>query len=142
MPRADQPLSLEALRHGRELGRMGRGVPWWLGDWLRYGNARYGERYEQASRITGYDVKTLTKMVYVASRIDPSRRRETLSWSHHAEVAPLAPAEQDRWLERAESERMSARSLRDAIKRAHAGTSTGRDQEHVVCPSCGHRHPH
>src|SRR4051812_36750101 len=56
--------------HGRRLGAIGRGIGWWLGDWLRFGNARYGEKYVQASRITGYDVQTLMNMVYVASRVD------------------------------------------------------------------------
>src|SRR4030042_3269726 len=38
---------------------------------------------------------------WVASRIESSRRREDLGWSCHAEVAPLEPADQDRWLDRA-----------------------------------------
>jgi hypothetical protein len=71
-------------------------------------------------------------MVYVASRIDPSRRREALSWSSHAEVASLAPAEQDRWLDRAESERMSVRRLRHAIKQDRHGADG-----QIACPSCG-----
>src|SRR5918998_5974009 len=109
---AADALSFEQwVRDGRRLGMIGRGVGWWIGDWLRFGNARYGEKYVRASKITGYDVQTLMNMVYVASNIEPARRRESLSWSHHAELAALSPAEQDDWLDRAEECRLSARDL-------------------------------
>jgi hypothetical protein len=90
----------------------GRSAGWWLGDWLRYGTARYGTKYTAALRVTGYDRQTLMNMVYVATRFDASRRREGLSWSHHAELAGLEAAEQDRWLERATADRLSVRELR------------------------------
>jgi hypothetical protein len=143
---------------GRRFGVMGRSAGWWLGDWLSYGNATYGERYARASRITGYDVQTLMNMVYVASHLDASRRREALSWSHHAEVVGLPEAEQEAWLDRAELERLSVRCLRHEIRnsrRAHAesaasadepaadsesraaGRATDADAQYIVCPSCG-----
>ena len=37
---------------GQRLGAIGRGVNWWIGDWLRFGNHKFGERYARASRIT------------------------------------------------------------------------------------------
>ncbi len=97
----------EWIEHGRRLGRMGRGVGWWIGDWLRFGNAAYGERYARAAQATGYDRQSLMNMVYVASSVETARRREKLSFSHHAEIAALDPADQDRWLERAERDRLS-----------------------------------
>src|SRR2546429_4416754 len=87
------------LEQGRRLGVAGRGAGWWIGDWVRYGAARYGGRYARAGRVTGYDHKTLANMVYVASRFETSRRREDLSWSHHAELAALDVDEQERWLD-------------------------------------------
>ena len=104
------------LECGRKLGTVGRNVAWWIGDWLQYGTARYGERYPRAAKITGYDVQSLMNMAWVASRFEPARRRGGLSWSHHAEVAALAPDEQDRWLERAAQERMSVRCLRTELR--------------------------
>jgi hypothetical protein len=150
--RPDPDLSFaEWIGQGRKLGLMGRNVGWWIGDWLRFGNAVYGERYVRASRVTGYDVQTLMNMVYVASHIEPSRRREGLSWSHHAEVACLTPAEQDRWLDHAEEQRLSVRCLRQELRRERRAKSLGdrvRAQltettaseagSQVVCPSCGH----
>ena len=36
---------------------------------------------------------------WVAGQIEPSRRRDTLSWSHHSEVAALEPKVQDHLLD-------------------------------------------
>ncbi|HEX8053636.1 MAG TPA: hypothetical protein VF517_11655 [Thermoleophilaceae bacterium] len=107
----------EWIEHGRRLGVIGRGVGWWIGDWLRYGNMKFGERYVRASRITGYDVQTLMNMVYVATAYDDTQRRGSLSWSHHAELAALPAGERDRWLDQAERERLSVRCLREELRR-------------------------
>jgi hypothetical protein len=114
-PRSDLGLR-EWLLQGRRLGALGRGVGWWIGDWLNYGNSRYGERYARAARVTGYDRQTLMNMVYVSSRFPAARRRTALSWSHHAEIAALTVEEQEHWLDAAERERMSARSLRAELQ--------------------------
>jgi hypothetical protein len=141
------------LEYGRRLGVMGRSAGWWIGDWLCYGNHAFGERYVRASRITGYDAQTLMNMAYVASRFDVSRRHGKLSWSHHAEIAAMEPDDQDRWLEQAETERLSVRCMRESIRRERlrnrgeeekpaleavppAADATKHDD--VVCPSCGH----
>jgi hypothetical protein len=133
---------------GRHLGAIGRRGQWGLGDWIRYGNAKFGERYTRAARITGYDVQTLTNMVYVASRFEISRRREILSWSHHETLAPLELREQDHWLDRAERERLSIADLRIELRgsRRRRKTGSARAQarggaDALVCPSCGIRVP-
>jgi hypothetical protein len=137
---------LEWSQSGRRLGIIGRGTGWWIGDWVNYGNARFGERYVRAARITGYDVQTLMNMVYVASRFEPSRRRPNLSFSHHAELAALPTDEQDHWLERAEAERLSVRCLREEVRRARRAAEAEAEaeieeltepDEDVVCPHCG-----
>jgi hypothetical protein len=116
---------------------------------VRYGNARYGERYKLVASITGYDTQTLMNMAYVTSRFEPARRRESLSFSHHAELAALCREEQDRWLERAALERLSVRALRAELRRGprqigdgRAGrddrTAAGRPSAGTVrCPCCG-----
>lgn len=101
---------------GRDLGRMGRACQWWIGDWLNFGAPRYGDKYTNAIEITGYDIQTLANMAWVAGRYEPSRRRENLSWSHHAEVATLDPADQDQWLTLAEQQNLGVHKLRAAIK--------------------------
>jgi hypothetical protein len=158
---ADPDLPYEEwLRHGSRIGLAARSSGWWLGDWLRYGESRYGTKYTAASRITGYDRQTLMNMVYVTARIDSSRRREKLSFSHHAEVASLDAAEQDRWLGKAEADQWSVRDLRGELqaaqqlgpprstalaragdqKRARRSTSSpARASRIVTCPQCGER---
>ena len=47
--------------------------------------------------------QTLANEKYVSSRFEISRRRESLSFSHHSEVAALEPKQQDDWLDKAEA---------------------------------------
>ena len=136
----------EWVRAGKRLGAMTRCSQWWLGDWVRYGTAKWGEKYKEASRITGYDIQTLRNIAYVAGRIDPSRRRDKLTWSHHAEVSALEVEEQERWLDLAVAERMSVadlrielRSVRREERRAAAEPDTSSPEvETVKCPACEH----
>lgn len=133
---------------GRRFGEIGRCSQWWLGDWISYGNAKFGERYSRAVKLTGYDVQSLMNMVYVASRYEISRRRENLSWSHHATLAPLDVPSQEHWLERAIADRLSVADLRVELRgrrqaakdRALAAPPRERPAagETVVCPNCGH----
>jgi hypothetical protein len=133
---------VEWSEQGRRFGLMGRGTGWWIGDWVNYGNAVYGEKYSRAARLTGYDVQTLMNMAWIASCFTISRRRETLSWSHHAEVASLPAPDRERWLDRAEQDRLSVRSLRDEVARTRAAEARNARSEppkgfDVHCPECG-----
>jgi hypothetical protein len=143
----------EWLAAGRSLGAMGRCSRWWLGDWIRYGNAKFGERYARAAAITGYDSQTLMNMVSIASKFEISRRRENLSWSHHETVAALQTDEQERWLDRAAAERLSVVDLRLELRAARKGERrrelvvegeadappAGPAGPVMVCPKCGHQ---
>lgn len=131
------------ILHGERLGAIGRGIAWWIGDWVNYGNAKFGEKYSRAARITGYDPQTLMNMAYVAAGFTPDRRRAALSWSHHAEVSALDTDEQDELLAHAERMKLSVRGLRDEV-RARGRRSTNREkkteageQTPMVCPNCG-----
>lgn len=118
---------------GEMLGRISRACQWWIGDWINFGEARYGEKYTQAMETTGYEYSTLNSFRYVAQQIEPVRRRTNVSFTHHAEVAALEPAEQDRWLEHAEREDLSRNALRGAIK------GTQHDDDSQCCPTCGRK---
>jgi hypothetical protein len=133
---------------GRRIGAMGRGSPWWVGDWLLYGTARWGERYVEAVKITGYDAKSLRNMRYVASRFELSLRRDNLTWSHHALLAALETDEQKHWLDRAAADKFSVDDLRIELRSARLGRYSDSALEEgsphapgeivVVCPKCGH----
>lgn len=112
-----QPTFEEWQECGEQLHYIESSIQWWIGDWLNYGEQRWGEMYTQALNETDYAERTLHNLKYVTSKVDSSRRREDLSFSHHSEVAALPPAEQDEWLDKAKKDHLSTRQLRDAIKR-------------------------
>jgi len=139
----------EWLAAGRRLGAIGRCSQWWIGDWIRYGTSRWGEKYAEAARVTGYDVASLRNMAWVASQFDLSLRSDKLTWSHHVLLAPLKSEEQEYWLDRAQQERLSVADLRLEL-RASRGAGTGAaasqaasrpdsDAESDICPHCGHK---
>lgn len=108
-------------RIGRQLQLADLAVQWWIGDWLNYGESRYGEKYTQAVEETGRAKKTLMNYAYVAKAIETSRRRDVVDFSTHAEVASLKPDDQEKVLARAAKEKLSRGSVRreaERIKRA------------------------
>jgi len=137
----------EWLSTGRRLGTIGRCSQWWIGDWIRYGTARWGEKYVEAARVTGYDVASLRNMAWVAAQFDSSLRSDKLSWSHHVLLAPLTMDQQRAWIERAIDERLSVADLRLELRaRGHGsrgekavGDDRGQGQGADTCPHCGHR---
>lgn len=116
---------------GRFLGRVDRSARWWIGDWLNFGEAAYGqeaaqaveattaERWDEAERVTGLAHDTLLNICRICSLVPRSRRRPELSFSLHEPVAALEPDEQTRWLDAATENRLSVSELRAAIKDAH-----------------------
>lgn len=101
---------------GTALSRVERAYRWWVGDWLNYGAAEYGEMYAEALATTGLEYSSLNQCKIVAGAIEFMRRRTNLSWSHHYEVSALEQSEQDEWLERAEVQGWTVKELRAWIK--------------------------
>jgi hypothetical protein len=85
---------------------------WWLGDWLIYGQETYPDRYRRAMDQTGLDYQTLRNYAWVSRRYIPSRRRLTLSFHHHMEVAAMPESDQNHWLDFAEKMKWSKNELR------------------------------
>jgi hypothetical protein len=103
-----------------------------LGDALTFGEAAYGEEFAQAIDLTRkvlqLSEKTIKNASWICSSIDPSLRRETLTFSHHEVVAPLEPEEQSEFLDQAESENLTVSALRKIIKERHPTTSRGEER--------------
>jgi hypothetical protein len=117
---------------GRRLSEFSSASAWWLGDWLIYGQQSYGKRYEEALKVTPLDYQTLRNYAWVARRFQMSRRRDTLSFQHHAEVAALPDADQDLWLERAERLRWSRNELRRSLSGARRSAHRVRHEQTVL----------
>ena len=127
-------------RAGQALQLMHQSVMWWVGDWLVFGEKKWGEMYTQALDDTNYEYQALRDAKWVCSQIELSRRRDNLTFSHHREVAPLEPPDQDRWLDRAAQEGWSRNELRLQIAadgpragaRTHGEGCTVADLEEVI----------
>ncbi|MBQ6641595.1 MAG: LmbU family transcriptional regulator [Saccharopolyspora sp.] len=112
-----EPVTLEDWRAiGETLATVSSASAWWIGDWLVYGQDAYPDRYKRAIDRTMLDYQTLRNYSWVARKFAPSRRRKSLSFQHHVEVAGLRPEEQDHWLELSEKFKWSKNALRKQIK--------------------------
>ncbi len=105
---------------GQRISGVADASTWWLADWAAYGEDRYGSRYHAGAGIAGVGQQTLRNYAWVARRFDACRRRNTLSFAHHAEVAALAQSEQEAWLDRAEARQWSRNELRTALREARS----------------------
>jgi len=103
---------------GRQIFIISDSSGWWLGDWLIYGQNQYPNRYKLAITETSLDYQTLRNYAWVARRFAPERRRERLSFQHHAEVASLPPEQQDVWLDRADVHKWSRNELRRLLRQS------------------------
>lgn len=103
-------------RLGGTLQQMERAVMWWIGDWLRFGERKYGETYTQAIEATGLSKSSLQDAKWVAGAFEPSERSEHLPWSHHAATASLPKGERTALLERAVADGLSVRETKALAK--------------------------
>ena len=116
------------LSIGTTLQKAGAAVQWWLGDGWCFGDAQYGERAAQAMDPDfPWAIETVMNAGSVARRIPTSRRREVLSFGHHAAVAYLEPAHADRLLAEAERNHWSRAKLRAEIRALKAGPEDFRE---------------
>ncbi len=131
------------LRIGGKLSSVANSSAWCLGDWVAYGEVAYDGRYRDAIERTSLDYQTLRNYAWVARRFALSRRRDKLSFGHHAEVAALPEVEQDFWLRKAEEASWSRNQLRREVRaslRERDGSAA--DQPPPVPPSpAGHGRP-
>lgn len=89
---------------------------WWVGDWLNYGDMKFGEAAAQLHDLMGWGYPHVKKVKYVAGHVKKELRVPILSWTHHRMVASLPENAQRYWLRQAVESRWSVRSLRKAIE--------------------------
>jgi hypothetical protein len=112
---------------GRFIKKAAHASTLWLGDWINFGKAKFGEKYGRAIQQTGLDYGTLRNAAYTARNIQLSDRSDKLSYKHHALVAPLPKDQQRQLLREAEKNRYSTRQLLQRIqniKKHHCSTTT------------------
>jgi hypothetical protein len=118
----------EWIDSGIVLARVGAGVMWWVGDWWIYGENHYGDRKAivQDPNWRGPCFQTCANAASVCRAFRTSRRREVLSFVHHAEVAALDMKEADRLLDWAQAtiattgKPRSTKDLRREVRQSRA----------------------
>lgn len=106
---------------GRRLCLSSHALNWHIGDWWAFGDHRYGDRAKAAAEgIFGREFQTLANLATVSRAVETSRRRETLTWTHHAEVAALPADTAEELLAKAEREHLSTRDLRREVQAIRA----------------------
>jgi hypothetical protein len=101
-----------------------------------------GRRHRDAIQQTSLDHQTLRNNAWVARQVPLSRRRDSLSFGHHTEMAALAQAEQDFWLRKAEELSWPVRQLRQQVRAASANAMRARParESRTVVLASGHHH--
>lgn len=101
---------------GRTLGRIDSGKRWWVGDWLNYGEKKYGQTYSQGMEATGLSYDSVSNCAWMARKFPITRRREHLSWSHHEVVSKFEPDVADALLDLAGLHGWDRKELREYVE--------------------------
>jgi N6-adenosine-specific RNA methylase IME4 len=108
------------LEFGHTLEYFEGKVQFVIGDWLNYGERKYGEKYAQATNAS--QRRTWQQYAWVAANVEIALRNAILGFHHHKAVAPLPPSEQRKYLSRAEHNGWSVSRLRTEVKKTQNAT--------------------
>ena len=101
---------------GQKLAPVGKSIGFIIGDWINYGEKRWGDRYDEALERTGMAYQTLRQYAYVARQVHLSCRQDKLGFDHHVVVAKIKDSEEQRyWLDMAVKHKLGKRRLRKSI---------------------------
>lgn len=107
---------------GIVLSRFQQAAQWAWGDWIRFGDEHYHDRYTQAAAMTGRDEHTLMNVASVARAFpDKESRQREVSFTVYAEVASIA--------------RRDAGEAQDVLQRAEEGGWTAQQVRAELRPS-------
>jgi hypothetical protein len=96
--------------------------------------------YAEAAEKTGLAYGTLKNAKHVANAFHLSRRRDKLSWSHHADVAALHESQQEEFLDLAEKEGWTRRRPHTAGESRPGRGGWNEAKYTCCCASTSHCH--
>lgn len=107
------------IKCGEILRKISGATQWWIGDWINFGEGKYGEMYSQALEKTDYELHSLQNIAYTARNIESSLRRENVPFSYYKQLASVENKE--KILEKIEGGDISSdRELRQEIKKINS----------------------
>tara|TARA_R110001632_G_scaffold106649_1_gene216181 strand:+ start:81 stop:893 length:813 start_codon:yes stop_codon:yes gene_type:complete len=120
------------VEEGFSLNKEYSDYKWSLGDWWNKGHA-YGERKKlvDSEKWDGPSFQTCKIAGVVADSFEKFRRRNLLSYGHHAELTSLPIEEQDKLLDECEVEGHSVMRLRQRVKEVKSFLAQGWTQSQI-----------
>ena len=112
---------------GLQISRTRGATQWWIGDWWAFAENRYGDRKAmvEAEDWEGPAFQTCMNAAIVSNAFETSRRREVLSFRHHAEVASLPVEWQERVLDHAEENNFTTKQVALHVKQVRSFLAQG-----------------
>lgn len=111
----------EACLYWEKTGKEHAKAAFIIGDLLAFGDKHLHDTYGQAIDATREYIRLragqLKRWMWVATKVQASRRRELLSLAHHEDVAGLDPELQESYLQMAVDEAMTSKELRAQIRK-------------------------
>ena len=113
----NKDLSFEEWQEiGKQLQKIHGSIQWWIGDWLNFGERKWGEKYTQAIEETGLDYDTLATYKRISQIFEFTPRGVNLSWSAHREIASAPSEKQNELLQKADKEELTSREIREMVR--------------------------
>lgn len=101
---------------GDTLSAMSKSLLWWIGDWVIYGEAIFGEQSWQSITPEQFPDSTVRGAVWLARIFPPPARTWQLPVSTYQTAARFAPEIRRAILNRAEKEHLSRDQVRDLAR--------------------------
>jgi len=105
---------------GRKLCASGRALNWLIGDWLDFGLSHYPEAQAEALAIFRADERRLDPILQTCRKFPRERRRDNLTFGHHAALLKLPYDLAEALLVEAERHRVTVPMLRAQARAALA----------------------
>lgn len=129
-PAADRDAWIAA---GRAILSRQSSASWEFADWLAVGHAAWGAKaMREAAEATGASAGKISHYLTVSKAYAPLRRRKSLAFSHHMEVARLPDEAADRVLDAAEAQGWSVHETRAAAREASLEGKVARQRREIA----------
>lgn len=93
-----------------------RNTPWWIGDLVTYGEARFGEAFYTNIDPDPTTVDMIGRHAAIARAFRSEDRDPELSWTHHREVVSLPREARAEVFEYAKAKGIASGKMREAVR--------------------------